>query len=176
MKKMFFLVALLATIQLAQAAKMSPQAYIKKYKKLAILEMNRTGIPASITLAQGILESGSGNSLLARKNNNHFGIKHGTTYKKYPSVFDCFMDHSRILTSKKNYENLFSLAPTDYKGWAYGLRKAGYASNPKYGALLVKVIQTHDLDIYDRMFFLYREPFWLPDTKNPFQMKGIFIY
>lgn len=139
--------------------------YIDRYKSIAIQEMNLYGIPASVTLAQGLFESGSGNGELARVANNHFGIKcnyewKGKSYYKnddnqndcfrvYDKPEDSFRDHSEFL-KKKNYSKLFELDKNDYQGWAYGLKKAGYATNPKYPALLITIIQKYTLDQYDR--------------------------
>lgn len=144
----------------------SRQDYIAKYKDWAIREMNRTGIPASITLGQGILESGDGNSSLARKANNHFGIKcHGDwtgkrfkydddkrneCFRKYNSAEESYRDHSDFLTGKQRYASLFDLNPADYKAWAKGLKKAGYATHPKYDDLLIGIIETNKLYQYDQ--------------------------
>ena len=144
--------------------RISRAEYIEMYKDDAIREMHRSGVPASITLAQGILESGDGNSALARKANNHFGIKchgdwKGKTYyqdddekdecfRKYKSVLESFRDHSEFL-KKPRYAFLFELKPTDYKGWAKGLKKAGYATNPRYPQLLIKIIEENNLHQYD---------------------------
>lgn len=141
--------------------------YIEMYAPFAVKEMLISGVPASITLAQGILESGDGNSVLSREANNHFGIKcHGTwegkkyymdddskgeCFRVYKSVFESYQDHSEFLSGRERYAALFQLRRTDYKGWAHGLKKAGYATNPKYPALLIKIIEEHDLDKYDRM-------------------------
>ncbi len=140
-------------------------AYIKKYHKTAIREMYQYKIPASITLAQGILESASGKSDLAIKANNHFGIKCSGDYsgKKYykdddkkNDCFRCyihadesFRDHSIFLT-KPRYADLFKLKTTDYKGWAKGLKAAGYATNPKYPSLLIEIIEQNNLSEYDK--------------------------
>jgi flagellum-specific peptidoglycan hydrolase FlgJ len=139
--------------------------YIERFKAIAIQEMNQYGIPASITLAQGLFESGSGNSELAKIANNHFGIKCGSSwtgesyYKDDDNVNDCFRvynnpeesfrDHSEFL-KKKNYARLFELDKNDFKGWAYGLKAAGYATNPKYPQLLLNIIEKYSLDQYDR--------------------------
>lgn len=139
--------------------------YIERFKAIAIQEMNSYGIPASITLAQGLFESGSGNSDLAVIANNHFGIKCGSTwtgesyYKNDDSINDCFRvyanpeesfrDHSEFL-KKKNYARLFELDKNDFKGWAYGLKACGYATNPKYPQLLLNIIDKYDLSQYDR--------------------------
>jgi flagellum-specific peptidoglycan hydrolase FlgJ len=139
--------------------------YIDRFKTIAIQEMNLYGIPASITLAQGLYESGSGNSELARVANNHFGIKctfdwKGKSYYKdddnkndcfrvYDKPEDSFRDHSNFL-KRKNYAHLFELDKNDYQGWAYGLKAAGYATNPKYPQILIGIIQKYSLDQYDR--------------------------
>ncbi|MBL4678871.1 MAG: glucosaminidase domain-containing protein [Mucilaginibacter sp.] len=139
--------------------------YIDRFKDIAIQEMNAYGIPASITLAQGLFESGSGNSDLAKFANNHFGIKCGSTwtgesyYKNVDNENDCFRvyanpeesfrDHSEFL-KKKNYARLFELDKNDYNGWAYGLKACGYATNPRYPQLLINIITKYQLDQYDR--------------------------
>lgn len=139
--------------------------YIERFKAIAIQEMNSYGIPASITLAQGLFESGSGNSELAKVANNHFGIKCGSTwtgesyYKNDDNENDCFRvynnpeesfrDHSEFL-KKKNYARLFELDKNDFNGWAYGLKACGYATNPKYPQLLLNIINKYQLNQYDR--------------------------
>lgn len=141
--------------------------YIDMYAPFAVKEMLISGVPASITLAQGILESGDGNSTLAQKANNHFGIKchgmwdgkkyhmdddsQGECFRVYENVFESYRDHSEFLSSRERYAGLFKLRVTDYKGWANGLKDAGYATNPKYPALLIKIIEENELDKYDRM-------------------------
>ena len=138
--------------------------YIKQYKQIAIDEMVRTGVPASITLAQGVLETGGGQSDLASIANNHFGIKcksawNGETYlhdddaknecfRKYPTVEASFRDHSDFLRLRPNYAFLFKLDPNDYEGWAKGLKKAGYATNPLYPQKLLKIIVENNLQEY----------------------------
>ena len=141
------------------------QEYIFMYKDLAVKEMKRTGIPASITLAQGVLESGNGNSRLARKANNHFGIKchdwkgkkirhdddlKNECFRKYKSANKSYEDHSDFLTSKKRYSFLFALEPTDYKKWAEGLKEAGYATSKNYDKTLIKIIEEEQLYAYDQ--------------------------
>lgn len=139
--------------------------YIERYKDIAITEMNQYGIPASIKLAQALLESGNGNSYLARKANNHFGIKCGGIWngksitRPDDHVRDCFRvyddpehsfrDHSQFLL-RKRYEKLFTLKKNDYKGWAKGLKDAGYATNPRYPELLINLIERYQLYQYDR--------------------------
>ena len=141
------------------------QQYIDRFKTIAVQEMNLYGIPASITLAQGLFESGNGNGELARVANNHFGIKctydwKGKSYYKdddnkndcfrvYDRPEDSFRDHSNFL-KRKNYAALFELDKNDYVGWANGLKRAGYATNPKYPQQLINIIQKYNLDQYDR--------------------------
>jgi flagellum-specific peptidoglycan hydrolase FlgJ len=131
--------------------------YINKFAEHAVAEMHNTGIPASITLAQGMLESDYGNSPLAKYAKNHFGIKchkgwegpsfiqdddeANECFRKYYSEYDSYRDHSAFLTGRDRYASLFNLKPTDYKGWAHGLKKAGYATNPKYAFLLIKLMR-----------------------------------
>jgi len=148
-----------------EGTKMTVDEYINTYKKLAISEMKRVGIPASITLAQGILESGTGNSRLAVEGNNHFGIKcHNTwtgktiyenddapneCFRKYNSAYESYLDHSNFLFGKPRYAELFTFKSDDYKSWAHGLKKAGYATNPNYGPLLIDLIEKYQLYKYD---------------------------
>lgn len=140
------------------------QQYINQYKDIAIEEMHRWKIPASITLAQGLFESGAGGSELARRGNNHFGIKcngwtgrttyhdddeHNECFRAYDSPYESFEDHSRFLANSQRYQSLFSLKLTDYKGWARGLKAAGYATNPQYASKLIEIIQLYKLYQYD---------------------------
>ena len=140
------------------------QQYINQYKDIAIEQMLKWKIPASITLAQGLFESGAGQSELAVNGNNHFGIKcNGWTGRKvyhdddarnecfraYDSPFESFEDHSRFLSGSKRYASLFDLKTTDYKGWARGLKAAGYATNPQYANKLIEIIQLYKLYEYD---------------------------
>lgn len=142
----------------------SYEQYIDRYKAIAIEEMRKYGIPASITLAQGLLESGAGQSDLSQKGNNHFGIKcHGWTgrtishdddrngecFRAYDSPQQSFEDHSLFLARRERYQRLFSLSPTDYKGWANGLKACGYATNPRYAQNLINIIETYELHQYD---------------------------
>lgn len=146
--------------------------YIETYKVMAIDQMQRYRIPASITLAQGLLESNAGRSTLAVVANNHFGIKTGglwsgpyilrnddapnEQFRKYNSAADSYEDHSRFLSTRGRYSSLFSLQPTDYSGWAAGLKAAGYATNPRYAEQLISVIELYDLSKYDRMRLVYQ--------------------
>lgn len=143
---------------------MTATQYVQKYKDLAIEEMKRMGVPAAITLAQGLLETQNGNSDLFRESNNHFGIKckstwtaetvshdddaPGECFRKYKTDEDSYRDHSNFLRGSDRYAFLFQLDPADYKGWAYGLRKAGYATNPRYPQILIKYIEDNNLEQY----------------------------
>ncbi|MFM7671623.1 MAG: glycoside hydrolase family 73 protein [Bacteroidota bacterium] len=140
--------------------------YIEQFRSLAVEEMKRSGIPASITLAQGICESGAGSSRLAVEANNHFGIKckkewTGPTithtddhpnecFRKYSTAAESYRDHSDFLRSRPHYASLFLLDPLDYKGWAYGLKRAGYATSPTYPQSLLRVIELYQLFQYDQ--------------------------
>jgi len=144
---------------------MTSLEYIDHFKTIAIQEMNLYGIPASITLAQGLFESGSGNGELARVANNHFGIKcnsqwqgksyykdddnHNDCFRVYDKAEDSYRDHSEFL-KRPRYANLFKLDKNDYNGWANGLKAAGYATNPNYPQLLINIIKKYNLDQYDR--------------------------
>ena len=137
-------------------------AYIAQYRQLAIDEMIRTGVPAAITLAQGILESNSGTCSLVQQSNNHFGIKckddwegdvvyHNDDrkhecFRRYNSAEDSYRDHSDFLKNRPNYASLFDIDVTDYKGWAYGLKAAGYATNPVYAQSLITTIEKYNLE------------------------------
>lgn len=147
------------------APRISYSDYINQYKGIAVQKMHEYGIPASITLAQGLLESGSGNSDLTVNANNHFGIKchkewtgmtyimdddeKGECFRKYASSEESFNDHSLFLTTRPRYASLFSLDVKDYKGWAYGLKAAGYATNPRYAEMLIKIIEENQLYLFD---------------------------
>ncbi len=164
MKRILFFGLFLASGIIARA-QMSVEEYISAYKDIAIEEMKRSGIPASITIAQGILETENGNSILVKKSNNHFGIKcksnwtgpsvshdddaPGECFRVYNTAADSYRDHSNFLRGSNRYAFLFELAPNDYKGWAYGLKKAGYATNPKYPDILIRNIERYNLQQYD---------------------------
>lgn len=155
-------VAMMADTTVAQKA----EAYIKKYSEMAVAEMYRSGVPASITLAQGLLESGYGVSALAKESNNHFGIKchadwtgdrvyhdddqKGECFRKYPTVADSYADHGDFLRYKPRYAFLFDYQNTDYKSWCHGLKKAGYATDPKYAFKLIDIIETYKLYRFDK--------------------------
>lgn len=163
-KLLFTLLCLLCSLNVG-AQNAAYQQYIEQYKDLAIEQMQLYGIPASITLAQGLLESGAGRSTLATKANNHFGIKTGGNwtgpyvlrdddapnerFRKYDCAEESFRDHSLFLRSRSRYASLFLLSPTDYKGWAHGLKAAGYATNPQYAQRLINLIETYNLAQYD---------------------------
>ncbi len=167
MQKIKYLIAgVFAFVAITAAAQKQEKVvdYINQYKDLAIAEMQRTGVPASITLAQGIHESGAGGSKLAMASNNHFGIKcksnwtgesvkhdddaKGECFRKYLSSEDSYKDHSDFLKNGQRYAFLFSLNPADYQGWANGLKKAGYATNPKYPQVLIKLVEDYQLQDY----------------------------
>ena len=140
-------------------------AYIAKYSGIAVDQMKQYGIPASITLAQGLLESDAGRSTLATKCNNHFGIKCHSDWKGrkmyhddderhecfrcYRNAEESYRDHSQFLISGSRYQSLFKLGTTDYKGWATGLKAAGYATSPTYATKLIEIIERYGLDRYD---------------------------
>ena len=163
MKKCVFILLLFASFLVV--AQNKTEHYIEKYQSVAIAEMDRYGIPASITLAQGILESGNGESRLALDGKNHFGIKchenwkgktiiedddeKGECFRKYIKAADSYRDHSLFLTERGRYSFLFEFQKTDYKAWAKGLKKAGYATNPKYPTLLIDLIEKYDLSRFD---------------------------
>ncbi|MBQ8272170.1 MAG: glucosaminidase domain-containing protein [Tidjanibacter sp.] len=171
----------------AQQQTITRAEYIEQYAPLAVEQQMLYGIPASITLAQGLLESGNGNSRLAREANNHFGIKCGSSwdgesirhdddaaqecFRAYSSVEESYIDHSLILLERKWYRPLFDLDPKDYKAWAHGLKKAGYATNPLYAELLIKIIEDNQLYKYDNALLSdwqsdKQEESTAPDTKE----------
>lgn len=138
--------------------------YIDNYAQLAVVQQKEYGIPASITLAQGLLESGAGQSYFARNSNNHFGIKchdwtgdkvyhdddaQGECFRKYNNVIDSYRDHSLFLKNKPRYSFLFDYSPTNYEAWAHGLKKAGYATDPSYAYKLISIIENYELHKYD---------------------------
>ena len=175
-------VCLLGILSLeAQTRNKQYEEYIKQYRDIAVEEMKKYHIPASITLAQGLLESGAGQSTLARKSNNHFGIKCGSDwrgksvrhdddernecFRAYKHPKQSYEDHSKFLVSRPRYASLFKLDITDYKGWAKGLKKAGYATNPRYAEQLIGIIELYDLDKYDKKGGLK----WMKENPNPHQ-------
>ena len=158
---------------------------------MAINEMNQFDIPASITLAQGILESGNGESRLAREGNNHFGIKchnnwnkktiiadddkKGECFRKYSKVSESYRDHSLFLTENDRYSFLFELEKTDYKSWAKGLKKAGYATNPEYSSLLINLIEKYNLNQYDKRNIKDKKLYFSHSYGLPY-LSGIGVY
>ncbi len=211
MKRMLIaLCALLGLVGLVAADDTPQERYIKKYSQMAVQEMIRSGVPASITLAQGMLESGNGLSKLATKGNNHFGIKchkgwEGKTmrvdddapnecFRVYASVADSYKDHSDFLRYRDRYKFLFDLERTDYKGWAYGLKKAGYATDPGYSTKLIKYIEDYELYRFDVLNKveekevplsplvieapkMAREEFHFPLTRELYSKNGVpFVY
>ena len=168
MKRQAFLLCMVAAlILLVSAADTPQQTYIDRWAATAVREMYRSGVPASITLAQGILESRSGLSALAAEGNNHFGIKchkdwkgktmrvdddrKGECFRVYGSAEESFRDHSDFLRYWDRYKFLFDFDTKDYESWAYGLKKAGYATDPSYPEKLIKIIEDYDLSRFDSM-------------------------
>lgn len=164
LKRLLIVVLLLASLWTKAQKSDDIYGYINLYKELAMQEMVRTGVPASIKLAQGIHETMAGKSDLVLKSNNHFGIKckatwvgdkvyhdddaRGECFRSYASPNDSYMDHSNFLKNSTRYAFLFQLDPTDYKGWAFGLKKAGYATNIKYSQIIIKLIEDYNLQQY----------------------------
>lgn len=142
------------------------EEYIDRYKSIAVAHMERYGIPASITMAQGILESDCGNSRLSIMSNNHFGIKckrnwtgekvyhdddaKGECFRSYPTVEASYQDHAEFLDTQPRYDSLFAYSPTDYKSWARGLKAAGYATAPDYAQRLCRIIEEAQLFLLDQ--------------------------
>jgi len=163
-KRLVFILSVICVV--AVSAQNKTKKYIEQYSQIAVDEMSKYNIPASITLAQGILESGNGESRLASEGKNHFGIKchsnwngetiiedddeKGECFRKYSSVSDSYRDHSLFLSERDRYSFLFKYNKTDYKKWAKGLKKAGYATNPKYPTLLIDLIEKYDLSRFDK--------------------------
>ncbi len=170
--RVFIFVLTISFLSFNIAPESAAYSYIDQYRDLAVVEMYRSGIPASITLAQGLHESNYGTSELARLANNHFGIKCktnwlGETYfyedddydhygnliqscfRSYEADIDSYVDHSNFLMYRHHYQELFSLSRHDYVGWAYGLKKCGYATDPQYAQKLIKKIEKFGLDQYD---------------------------
>ena len=189
---LFFLLTMIAAP--SQSFNSITKEYIHKYKDIAIKEMKSYKIPASITLAQGILESGSGEGKLARRANNHFGIKchkdwtgksirmtddaRHECFRKYKNPEASYKDHSKFLRKSERYAFLFKYPITDYKKWAYGLKRAGYATNPRYPELLINLIERYKLYQYDREMPVehrwskrYTGPYIEPSPAN-FALKG----
>ena len=160
------LCALVGVVSVVAKERQTREEYVEKYKAIAIAHMERYGIPASITMAQGILESDSGNSLLSRSSNNHFGIKckkhwtgdrvyhdddaKGECFRAYPSVEASYQDHADFLDQSPRYDSLFAYPSDDYRSWARGLKAAGYATAPDYAERLVKIIESMKLYLLDK--------------------------
>lgn len=168
MKRLFlsiFVALTLLSHVFSQSGMNAQWRYIEKYKDMAVDQMHRYQVPASITLAQGLCESAAGQSRLVREANNHFGIKVGTgwtgpyivmaddrpndRFRKYKNDAESYEDHSRFLRNNQRYASLFELKITDYKGWAHGLKKCGYATNPKYASMLIDMIEQYNLTQFD---------------------------
>lgn len=171
MKKVCLIVfSLTISFLVVEGQKLNQIEYIAKYKNLAISEMYRSGVPASITLAQGLLETESGNSSLVLRSNNHFGIKcksnwNGPSvshdddekdecFRAYASAEESYRDHSDFLRNNSRYAFLFNIEPTNYKGWAHGLKQAGYATNPRYPEILIRFIEANELQQFDSAAYL----------------------
>ena len=168
MKRVYIslLLAFVATVSLGAAERQTREEYVERYKAIAIAHMERYGIPASITMAQGILESDSGNSRLSTSSNNHFGIKckkswtgdrvyhdddaKGECFRAYPSVEASYQDHADFLDQSPRYDSLFAYPSDDYRSWARGLKAAGYATAPDYAERLVKIIESMKLYLLDK--------------------------
>lgn len=163
--RIFFLLVALSALDASAQTRQTREEYIDRYKHIAIEHMERYGIPASITLAQGILESDSGNSNLARSSNNHFGIKCKSNWKgqrvyhtddapdecfrKYDSVEESYEDHAEFLDQSPRYDSLFAYSSSDYRSWARGLKAAGYATAPDYAQRLTRIIEENQLFLFD---------------------------
>lgn len=164
MKYIFCLTAFFTVLSATAQHDDAVKKYIALHWQMAIMEMQRTGVPASIKLAQGIHETGAGNSDLVKRSNNHFGIKcksnwtgekvyhdddeRGECFRSYGSSLESYKDHSNFLKGSPRYAFLFNLDPEDYKGWAFGLKKAGYATNIRYSYILISLIEKYDLQRY----------------------------
>jgi LysM repeat protein len=163
--RILIIISFLLFNTMLNAQRITPEEYVETYKDAAIEEMKRSGVPASVTLAQGILETEHGNSELVKKSNNHFGIKCKSTwtgesvrhtddapnecFRKYKNAAESYKDHSDYLKTSPRYASLFELPATDYKGWAYGLKRAGYATNPRYPQIVISNIEKYNLQQYD---------------------------
>jgi flagellum-specific peptidoglycan hydrolase FlgJ len=161
MKKLFIFALCAVALNAAAQSEAEKVSFIKKYAPLAVAEMQKTGIPAAITMAQLCLETRFGTSFLFKKANNGFGMKMkkgwegGFVYhnddrprekfRKYPDIDSSFRDHSKFLLERPNYKSLFLIHPSDYRAWAYGLKAAGYATNPRYASSLISCIETYNL-------------------------------
>ena len=173
------------------SAQNKTEKYIEQYSQISVDEMNMYNIPASITLAQAILESGNGESRLAKEGKNHFGIKchnnwngetiieddddKGECFRKYSKVNDSYRDHSLFLTERERYSFLFKYDNTEYKKWAKGLKEAGYATNPKYATLLIDLIEKYDLSRFDNKRSSKRKFYFAHSYGLPY-LTGLGVY
>jgi LysM repeat protein len=163
-RSVFYIFLFVNLLALSQNKNQAYLSYIQQYYQLAVKQQNEHRIPASIVLAQGLLESGAGLSEFARQSNNHFGIKcndwagakiyhdddvKGECFRKYDQVIDSYEDHAIFLKTRSRYASLFNLEPSDYEGWAHGLKKAGYATDPTYAYKLISIIEVYNLHQYD---------------------------
>jgi Mannosyl-glycoprotein endo-beta-N-acetylglucosaminidase len=180
--KITFLLWLLTAFSVIAQRKEAIEQYIAQYESLAVAEMKRTGVPAAIKLAQGIHETQAGTSTLVQRSNNHFGIKCKTgwsgpsvrhdddaraeCFRKYETPEASYVDHSNFLKNSPRYFALFDLSPSDYQGWAWGLKKAGYATNPQYAQTLIRLIEEYDLNRYS-LLAMGQQP--APVTQQPSQ-------
>ncbi len=166
-KKLLLCAVMFVSYHNVTAQKLTPEQYIEMYKDIAVKEMKRMGVPASVTLSQGLHETENGNSVLVKKSNNHFGIKcksswtgggvshdddaPGECFRTYKTADESYRDHSNYLRGNERYASLFQLKPSDYKGWAHGLKRAGYATNPKYPVIIIQNIEKYNLAQYDML-------------------------
>ena len=190
MRRLIPTLFLLVTALSAAAQNQQYVKYIEQYKSLAVDQMKKYNIPASITLAQALLESGAGQSELARNSNNHFGIKchdwagrkvyhdddmRDDCFRVYKSVKDSYEDHSIFLSSHQRYAGLFRLKPTDYVGWARGLKAAGYATSPTYADRLINIIESYNLDRLDSDKWKYA-PTYFPEAPHTPHLANGLVY
>ena len=190
MRRLFLTLFLVALALSAAAQNQQYVKYIDQHKALAVDQMKKYNIPASITLAQALLESGAGRSELARKSNNHFGIKchdwagrkvyhdddmRDDCFRVYKSVKDSYEDHSIFLSSHQRYAGLFRLKPTDYVGWARGLKAAGYATSPTYADRLINIIESYNLDRLDSDKWKYA-PTYFPEAPHTPHLANGLVY
>ena len=190
MRRLFLTLFLVALALSAAAQNQQYVKYIDQHKALAVDQMKKYNIPASITLAQALLESGAGQSELARKSNNHFGIKchdwagrkvyhdddmRDDCFRVYKSVKDSYEDHSIFLSSHQRYAGLFRLKPTDYVGWARGLKAAGYATSPTYADRLINIIESYNLDRLDSDKWKYA-PTYFPEAPHTPHLANGLVY
>ena len=188
MRRLIPTLFLLVTALSAAAQNQQYVKYIEQHKALAVDQMKKYNIPASITLAQALLESGAGQSELARNSNNHFGIKchdwagrkvyrdddtRDDCFRVYKSVRDSYEDHSIFLSSHQRYAGLFRLKPTDYVGWARGLKMAGYATNPAYADRLINIIESYNLDRLDSDKWKYAPTYYPEAPHTPHLANGL---